>query len=492
MTTTPSLTRGAIPYKPRSVAWYDSVTGEIAHESKSDIIRIQPYADIADVLRSVSSRVLYILPDENGHVPGRDWYKGATKIGCTVDRYLAKVHAATVSRGEKSIDIFPVSQYFDSTPNVHECKKTWVLLNGLLRGSFGEHVTLMGTAGATGLHLLRLSLPKGQKYEVLPSDIQETLLHNFGQGRIESFYSGKDIINDCYEVDGTWMYASCLRNLPTGTPTRDTINELDNKGYTPGFYRVVATVPQEWQHIGLLPAFDEQAAKRHADTKSMYPNVPGATFESWATHGEVRLAIEHKWDVQICERILWKERSSDPLRLWAERLIRLRERCEAASEPQHEMLRQAFRSIMLKGIGSFYRHDVYKDGYAPLSEIENVTGQWELEDDETVHVVETPELSKMQLQTLQPHWPATIWGQARVRLAKAALCLPYESLIALRTDGIWTLRDIRQDDNPMWTYTGKPGQWRVKYEHHTPVEWPRNNKAVVHLLNTVKGTGRVA
>ena len=488
--TTPTLTKGAIPYKPRSVAWYDPITGQIAHESKAGVITITPYADIATVLQNVGSRVLYILADENGHVPGRDWYKDATRIGCTVDRYLAKVHAATISRGEKSIDIFPASQYFDSTPNVSECKKTWVLLNGLLRGSFGEHVALMGTAGATGIHLLRLSLPRGQKYEALPANVQETLLHNFGQGRIETFYKGQNLIEDCYEVDGTWMYASCLRNLPTGNVTHDTINELDNKGYTPGFYRVVATVPETWQHIGLLPAYDEQAAKRRSDTKSMYPNTPVTTFESWATHGEVRLAIENGWDVQIQERLLWKEKSSDPLRTWGERLIRLRERCENASEPQHEMLRQAFRSIMLKGIGSFYRHDVYKDAYAPISELENVTGQWELEDDETVHIVETPELSKLQLQILQPHWASYIWGQARVRLAKAALSMPYSSLIALRTDGIWTTYDIRQDANPIWKYEGKPGQWRIKYEHHTPVAWPQNNRQVVELLNTVKSTGR--
>jgi len=63
---------------------------------------------------------------------------------------------------------------------------------------------------------------------------------------------------------------------------------------------------------------------------------------------------------------------------------------------------------------------------------------WEAEDDETIHFWDEAEVSKQQQEMLQPQWSAWVWGMARWKLNKAALSLPYEQLVALRTDGIWT------------------------------------------------------
>lgn len=484
-----TLTRGAIPYKARTCAWYDPITGEILDERDEQVTTIHPHASVIDVLKSVRARMLYILPDATGHYPGRSWYVECTKIGCKVDKFLAKTHSATISRGEKVIDIHPVGQYFDTVPNVLECKKSWQLLASLLRGAFGEHAVLMGTAAATGLHLLRLSLPKGEKYEPLPEDVRGIILHNFGQGRVETFYRNAPMPG-VFEIDGYWFYMACLRDVPTGRCVRDQGQELVNKGYTPGFYRVNATVPLDWSHIGLLSALDEKAVRRRADVKSFYPATPGQTFESWCTASELRYALECKWDVQILERIYWPERSSDPLRLWAERLKRLRERCEFLEEPQREMLRQAIRSIVLKAIGSFHRHEVSQDSYvASASDVPDSAEMWDDEGD-VVHYWDAAELSAQQLQTLQCQWSAWIWGQARVRLEKAAMCLPFESLVALRTDGIWTTEDVRGSDNPMWTPTGKPGSWRVKYAVPGRT-WPQKYSEMLDIIATAKQQGKV-
>src|SRR5439155_7025847 len=137
-------------------------------------------------------------------------------------------------------------------------------------------------------------------------------------------------------------------------------------------YRVMATVTDDWNHVGLLPSYDEEAASRNADIKTCFPNTPGTIFESWCTNSELRLAHESGWSYSILERIYWTERSNDPLRLWLERLKRIRERCDFLEEPQRTMLRQATRSIVLKAIGSFYRHIVVNDGYVPLAESEQI------------------------------------------------------------------------------------------------------------------------
>jgi hypothetical protein len=486
-----TLTRGAIPYQARTVAWYDPVTGEILDERDETPVKMSVHAGVVEVLRNTRARMLYILPDEHGHVPGRSWYAECVQIGCKVDKYLAKVHAATVSRGAKVIDIFPVTQYFDTVPGVQACKQSWQLMASLLRGSFGEHAVLMGTAAATGQNLLRLSLPRGQAYQALPKEIQEVLFHNFGQGRIETFYRPATTVPTMYEIDGTWMYASCSRDCPTGECVHDEENGLLNGGKSPAFYRVEAQVPENWHHVGLLPAYDEEAARRNADIKTCFPNEPGRAFESWCTNSELRLADESGWAYTILERIHWPQRSNDPLRLWLERLKRLRERCDFVEEPQRTMLRQAIRAIVLKAIGSFYRHIVVNDGYVPLAESEQIPefAEWEAIDENTIYYREESELSDRQQQMLQPHWACWIWGNARTRLTRAALALPFESIAALRTDGIWTTYDVGQDSNPLWEDTGKPGSWRKKYELHD-VHWPETYGDMLSIITIAKKSGR--
>lgn len=488
-----TLTRGAIPYQTRTVAWYDPVSGEILDERDEKPVKVSVHAGVVEVLRNTRARMLYILPDEDGRVPGRSWYAECIQIGCKVDKYLAKVHAATISRGQKVIDIFPVTQYFDSVSSIEECKKSWQLLGSLLRGSFGEHATLMGTAAAAGQNLLRLALPRGQAYQPLPKDIQDILYHNFGQGRIETFYRCSFTASVLYEVDGTWMYVSCSRDCPTGECIHDQTDALINEGKSPAFYRVIATVPDDWNHIGLLPSYDEEAAKRNADIKTCFPNEPGRIFESWCTNGELRLAHERGWSHTILERIHFPQRSNDPLRLWLERLKRIRESCDFLEEPQRTMLRQAIRSIVLKAIGSFFRHIVVNDGYIPLDQSEQIPefAEWEVIDENTIYYREESDLTDRQQQMLQPHWAAWIWGNARTRLARAALALPYESIMALRTDGIWTTYDIGQDSNPIWEYTGKPGSWRKKYELHD-VQWPEKYGDMLGVITIAKKGGKLS
>jgi hypothetical protein len=493
MAASSTLTRGAIPYSQRSTAWYDPVRGEILDERDDQPVKINIHAGVVEVLRNTRARTLYILPDENNHVPGRAWFAECTQIGCQVDKYLAKVHSATVSRGPKSLDIFPVTQYFDLVADVQQCKQSWQLLASLLRGQFGEHATLMGTAALTGQNLLRLSLPRGQSYEPIPADVMDVLYHNFGQGRIETFYRPATMMPVVYEVDGFWFYVACSRDCPTGPCVRDEGSELVNEGKSPAFYKVCVTVPDDWHHIGLLPTYDLEAARRNADIKTRYPSEPGEIFESWCTNSELRLASEQGWSFTILERIYWLERSNDPLRLWLERLKRIRERCDFLEEPQRTMLRQAIRSIVLKAIGSFYRHMVVNDGYVPLSQSEQIPemAEWEIVGEDTIYYREETELTERQQQMLQPHWPCWIWGNARTRLAKAALALPFESIVALRTDGIWTTYDISQDSNPLWQDTGKPGSWRRKYELHD-VPWPSKYGDMLDLITLAKQGGKLS
>jgi hypothetical protein len=65
--------------------------------------------------------------------------------------------------------------------------------------------------------------------------------------------------------------------------------------------------------------------------------------------------------------------------------------------------------------------------------------------------------------------------------------------VALRTDGIWTTYDVRQDPNPIWRETGKPGSWRVKYDvQDARLRWPRTYAEMLALIGRAKKQGKVS
>jgi hypothetical protein len=111
----------------------------------------------------------------------------------------------------------------------------------------------------------------------------EILFHNFGQGRIETFYRSSYTAKVLYEVDGTWMYAACSRDVPTRECVHDEGNELLHEGKSPAFYRVVALVPSDWHHVGLLPAYGSPAFLIPLANSSL---LPQAAF--WSVYGVAR------------------------------------------------------------------------------------------------------------------------------------------------------------------------------------------------------------
>ena len=495
----PVLKRGYRPFKQRSIAWYNPKDGHILHDDGSKAI-VEPYSPLVTILSHVHSRVLYLLPDEGGSFPGRSWYLETVKSGYTLKKYLSKTKSATITGEGLTVDIYPVDQYFDNPPSLTACRAAHLKLTEMLQVTFrSEYALVMGTASYTGSNLLIMSLPrertdegmKAREYKTLSQDIRDTVIGNSGQGRIETFSPKQEMIDQLYEIDGVFMYAACLRDVPTGPVTHDESNEY--AGYTSGFYRIVATVPETWQHIGLLPFYDKIASRKGRDVRTVYPNVPGTQFETWATHHELRLAYEHNWTIDIKERLLWTERSSDPLRTWGEKLKALRETANDLPEPVRSMLRSAIRAIVLKAIGGFHRHEIKWDGYKPLIDWNEGQGIDNIDtfasEGDTVHYQQSAQFTGQQLTMLHPEWTMDIWGKSRVKIARAALSLPYKSIIALRTDGIWCTE--KPAPVGIWEETGKPGSWRAKYSVTGPIAWPKNNAEMVTLIQTVKKQGKV-
>lgn len=75
------------------------------------------------------------------------------------------------------------------------------------------------------------------------------------------------------------------------------------------------TVPDTWNHVGLLPA------PAPGDRAWHYPATPGATFTTWAGGPEIHTALPNPiqpWKIEILDGILWDD--GKPLDDWAKKL----------------------------------------------------------------------------------------------------------------------------------------------------------------------------
>ncbi len=232
----------------------------------------------------------------------------------------------------------------------------------------------------------------------------------------------------------------------------------------PGFYRVTARVPDSWHHIGLLKAPGGEVI----DETGHYPNTPGNTFTNWTTADELALAIDNGWYIKIHERIVWPHPDTDPLATWRKNLVELR------SEVDDPLLQAAIRSVVLHTIGSFHRPYTYEEKMALRSQISPDQiprgSQILVSHPRELRWIEKVPLSSADRQKfVHPEWSATVWGRARRRLAEFALQLPYEDVVCLMTDCVWSaiLPDwIPIEDNV------KPGVFRLKDHISDPWEWP--------------------
>jgi len=488
------LTRRYMERKPQKVGYFHPENGRllIPDIGRFDLAAIRGKSislaeGLVHAVAEGNIDVLYLMPslgkwnDPRGRYPGKlDW----EATGLRLEAYY-RDHAAIIAMADKKIDIIPMDRWFSSKGiYLSNAYKAMEELKRLLNDNFqiaakGKQfpIELLATPARTGMDLLKRKLPFDARYEPLPDDIEHIIMSEFSQARVELFNHGNDQADDVHLYDGRWMYASCLRHVPIGRIIHDEKSEW--AGYVPGFYRVQAFVPRDWSHIGILPF------------QGGYPNEPGEMFVSWCSDKELRLAIDCGWNFDIEERILWPDThekevvGKDPLRHWGETLVRLRE--EGLGYLDHvtsSLLKDALRNILLMTVGSLHRSKRMIDQHAE-SLADMPDGDFsieEIEDDGSVHIRAKEELTRYQKEQFMPHWALYIWSQAKVKVTKAALTVPYDQLLAIRTDGIWTIGKQTFED------TGKVGCFREKpLIHRGPFHWPKTENDIRRLMQSAKG-----
>lgn len=383
---------------------------------------------------------------------------------------------------------------------IEDARAALLLVTKVLRQHFPLFRNLSGTPSTTFKHLWTQGNHVAKKqFPPLPDEIRALIRQNAGQGRIEYFSCNcKGRIPGLFYYDGIFMYAALTGELPTEVATHDYENQY--AGYTPARYRIKYRVPENWQHVGLFMTKRAGADWRDKDGW-WYPGAgeKGQEFETWVDGAELHLALNlpdglPRWDITILERILfkpWKEsRVNKPLETITKKMIEIRAQFEADKRQDtkhariYDLARGACRNILLHGIGSFNRENKVKTYLLLPGEQPPVAltrkAEYSILDDgrQMVNIPEESEPDEM----MHPEFAAAVWARCRARVTKAALSIPYDELITIRTDAI----AVKSRQEPL-EKGEKPGQFRRKWAVEKTIAAPASHEKFDELQHKVLG-----
>lgn len=317
--------------------------------------------------------------------------------------------------------------------------------------------------GRTGQILLERT---GVDLLPLPEDLQLLISSTACQHRIEFFRRSGDI-SSLHKYDCRLAYAGCCKGLGVAGGRWSRIEGEDIRPEERGRARIRFRAPRGWSHIGLFACQDDEGGwvwPRHGET--------------WADLSEIRFAREHDWLVHVDEKLVWPE--DRPLDLWADRLGRLYLK---AKEAKNDALAGCIRAVCLHTIGRFhnlgFRTETVEvpDGDARAT-IRNVCGV----SDNGVLVKERRRTGK-PAQHVHPEWSAAIWSRMRLRVSRACLSLPADSLHAIYGDAIYT-SIAGVDGCEGWHDDGAVGRFRLTRSWPGLMAAPRN-WAELHRLEEI-------
>ncbi len=358
------------------------------------------------------------------------------------------------------------------------CAAAWRLLGWeLARTPAGGE--LLASPSQTGRDVLARSLPRGQVFPVLDGPLRALIAGTSPQGRVELLPAARKTVPGVVELDARTAYGACLRSLGSGPVVHDQVPELplDARGRLTARCRllVTATVPAGWAHVGIFST----------PTKPYrYPRTPGETVTTWADGWEVQTALDHGWRIDVHERIVFEQ--GNPLDGWAKLLRGLVQSCEASPEDGAALAARAVRNMLIGTVGAFAQtgYRVTRTSLDPTAVPLGVA----FTQDEAGGFVweERRELTGSAATFSHPEWAAQVWARARVRLlstpvtkayphATGALHVPFERVVALRTDALYLTTD------PGWPDDGEWGRYRIKGALSRSRRWPDTTARLLEL-----------
>lgn len=479
-----------------------------------------------------TDRPYWMLAETPGWKHGQHWLSREPRIG----RYKNELTG-------HEVEIRPASEWFNDAPvDQLQAKTAWDVLSGEVEKIVGtdhndEEIKggLFYTPTKTAVNLWGMLLPKRlRSLPSLPADIAEQLHSTSGQHRIEHLTTtGQGDNENDYEVrhfdaaatpkldtfayiDGRFMYSALGWGVGLGahriTAEQAALNIFDReplgdggwvprpapgipdgprkggKGqYVPGWYKVRAKVPKEWRHVGLLPLQAEDQREGW-----LYPNRPGATFETWASGAEIKIADDCGWELTPLEGIVFDSKPLDDpdargkakpnvLDNWAGKLNAARDAVQRRDDLDPEVRQAvagALRAMLLQGIGNFAKRLRGQDVTVtnPLDIPAEYADTAEKFGDRWVYHVPGRPFKEHEKGYYHPELAVQVWGRARARMLQSPaprdysgprpgmLSMDPSTILGVRGDAVYA------SEVPRWALPaadggaddGKNGRLRIK------------------------------
>lgn len=463
-------------------------------------VPVAPSLTLADVLaiadRDQADRVWLVGP-RPGRTPAAfmDWLTAVPDgwVPGPAGHYVADADAPVLryrrQRDRHDVEILRAAMWLgDGDYSADQARDALDLMLSVIRGAWGDdQLELYRTPATMGRDLWQRTIPHGTGYPVLDWDVQDLLRTTSGQGRWEHFEPAADTAPALIDYDMRFGYAGLLWGLGVGN-----VEHVQGDGFTGdpmrrGWHRVVATVPDGWDRVGILPLAGERWT---------WPAEPGARFETWADGSELAVASRWGWSLEIGESYLFD--AGRPLDVWARKLTAVRDDLErAVREDQADaavakLAADAVRQLVLTTVGAFtaqphrVTHVVHDDDRAAMPREAmkpRRRGDWWVYETET---------APRQPDLAHPEWAVAVWARCRARMADfpkagtGALHVPRRHLVAIRQDAL-----VVTDAPAGWDR--KPGEGpapvghlrRVK-EIPGPLPWPATKPELDRLLRERK------
>ncbi|WP_432491490.1 hypothetical protein [Kineococcus gypseus] len=442
--------------RPVPTVWLDFTTGVGVTDSGARVTprltgrRKRPtLVDLLDTAHNLSAERIMLTGKLPAVAPGQPhWLIAETPSWTSPGHWLSTPPTGRFTHEVtgRTLEVRTAAEWFPAeglTPD--QARQAWVTTTEAIKGV--EDMELLKSPAATGAQLWARSLPRTLDPEPLPADVAELLHRTSGQHRIEHLTTGpaacacgacRPLVNlretprgGFAYVDGRFMYASLCRELGSGPVTRLTGAQgqelLESDPYARARYRVRFTVPDWWDHVGVLPvAHEEVSAGWH------YPNVPGASAETWADGVEVKIAHDSGWDVQVLEGLRFSK--GRLLDTWADRLKRARERLTTGTGAVAQLdpavraaAVAAVRGILIQGIGAFASRGrettrvVWSAREVPPEAAATVVRHGEA----FVYRVPSRQTGGQAAALYRPELAAQVWARGRARVLECPAALPH-------------------------------------------------------------------
>ncbi|MFE7588820.1 hypothetical protein ACFU6K_05425 [Kitasatospora sp. NPDC057512] len=417
-------------------------------------------------------------------------------------------YAPTAAPDSGTTEIRSMGEWFDPDgADVVTCRQAFTLLWQALRRHWDDAV-LMGSPSQTGRDLWSRTVPTTGKwaggYPVLSEELRGLLHATGGQGRTELILPPRvpEQLPALVEYDRTFAYAKHLWKSPVGTPRRVTAAafaamtqaEQTKALMSCSHWNVKVTVPQGWNHVGLLPA------PVTGDRAWVYPSAPGETFTTWAGGAEVHLALSNHlapWRIEVLGGLLWED--GKPLDEWGKRLKSAwadltnlsRMHGDERQRTAAYLASRAVRAVLLFGLGGFAQRPRLVSGTTPIGETLPAGVEILGQDDQVVTWQRQAGFSRDPYA--HPEWAAYVWSGARAALLDmkyrqgkevighaGALHAKPGTVVYFGTDG------IALTERQPWPYRGEVGDYLLKGHLTGPIEHPTSQEQYLKL----RGLGR--